>query len=322
MPSGRPLATVIIPTFNGEKYLRRLLAAVRAQELPGGFEILVIDSGSTDATLDIVREFAEVRLHEIPNNEFGHGRTRNLGAQLATGECLAYLSHDAIPAHEAWLKELLHPFSIDERVVAVLGKQVARESCFPLMKYDIAGVFAEFGPDFGTTLFFHDDFVVTQDQRDAITFYSDVNSATRRDFLLSTLPYRDVPYSEDQLFGRDLIDAGYWKAYAPRALVEHSNDLTLREFGLRIFEETVSLRRIGTSIGRMGALSQLKHTVLGSIGDSRRIIRDPDFPWPRKLRWLVVNPVYHARKWASYRKASTVSLDDETAIANGSLGRC
>ena len=83
--------TVIIPTFNGERYLGRILDALREQDTDAGFEVLVVDSGSTDATLDIVAARvgalgeAQLRLHQIPNSEFGHGRTRNLAAQLARG---------------------------------------------------------------------------------------------------------------------------------------------------------------------------------------------------------------------------------------------
>ena len=53
--------------------------------------------------------------------------------------------------------------------------------------------------------------------RNAVTFYSDVNSAARKDILTGEVPYRDVSYAEDQLLGRDVISAGYIKAYdAPR----------------------------------------------------------------------------------------------------------
>ena len=311
------LATVVIPTYNGELYLRRILEALRVQKINGEFEVLVIDSGSTDATLEIVSQYPEVRLHEIKNSEFGHGKTRNLAASLAQGTFVAYLTHDAIPDHDGWLRELLAPFAIDDRLKAVMGKQNPRPGCFPLMRYEIASVFARFGPDFGTTVFYGDK--ALSGQLDAITFYSDVNSATRREFLLETISYRDVPYAEDQMFGRDLIEAGYWKAYAPRASVEHSNDVTLHEFGLRIFDETVGLRRIGTPIGRLSIAGVIKYTVLTAALDTVRIARDRTYSRKRKIYWLVINPLYHARKWANYRRASIVDLDDENAVRAGSL---
>jgi glycosyltransferase involved in cell wall biosynthesis len=315
----RPIATVAILTYNGEDYLERILSQLRLQEVDGEFEVLVIDSGSTDSTLEIVRRFPEVRLHEIPNEEFGHGRTRNLAARLARGRFVAYLTHDAVPTTSRWLAELIAPFAIDQRIVAVMGKQVPRPGCFPLLKYEIQGMFAGFGPDFGTSVFYKDPSMTDEGVLSAIGFYSDVNSAARREFLTDVIPYRDVRYAEDQLFGRDLVEAGYRKAYAPRAAVEHSNDLTLDEYGRRIFDETVGLRQIGFPIPRMSRGAQVRLTVRGILGDTLRILRDRDYSWKRRLYWLAVNPAFQVRKWASYRPSTLVDLDDASAIAAGSL---
>jgi len=315
----RPRATVAILTYNGERYLRRILESVHAQEVDGGFEVLVIDSGSTDGTLEIVRDFPDTILHEIPNSEFGHGKTRNLAAALSRGEFVAYLTHDAIPVSSTWLAELLRPFELDPLIVGVTGKQVPRPGCFPLLKYEIQGVFRNLGPDFGTTVFHGGDFVTSDGIRDAIGFYSDVNSAARVAFLREVVPYRDVRYAEDQLFGRDLIAAGYHKAYAPRAAVEHSNDLTLAEYGRRIFDETVGLREIGFEIPPMSRAQQLRLTLRSVAGDSLRILGDPEFSWRRKLWWLAMNPRYHVRKWWSYRISTRVDLADADAIRSGSL---
>ncbi|TDW30688.1 glycosyltransferase family A protein [Cryobacterium psychrophilum] len=311
--------TVAILTYNGEVYLEQILREVSAQDVAGDIEVLVIDSGSTDSTLDIVGRFPNVKLHEIPNSEFGHGKTRNLAAQLGTGEYIAFLTHDAIPVSREWLRELLAPFEFDESIVAVMGKQIPRRGCFPLLKYEINGVFAGFGPDFGTSIFYKDQFVQSEGVLNAISFYSDVNSAARRDFLVNTLPYRDVRYAEDQLFGKDLIEAGYKKAYAGRAAVEHSNDLTRDEYRRRIFDETVGLRQIGFPIPVLSEKGQIRLTLRGIAGDTVRILRDGDFGWKRKLYWLALNPTYQIVKWKSYRASTLVDLGDAEAVKSGSL---
>ena len=315
----QPLVTVAILTYNGEVYLERILQQVTTQQIDGDVEVLVIDSGSTDATLDVVRKFPTVRLHEIPNSEFGHGKTRNLAAQLANGQFIAFLTHDAIPASAQWLRELLAPFALDSRIVAVMGKQIPRAGCFPLLKYEIQGVFAGFGPDFGTSIFYKDDFVQSEGVLNAVSFYSDVNSAARRDFLVHTMPYRDVRYAEDQLFGKDLIEAGYRKAYSGRAAVEHSNDLTLAEYRRRIFDETVGLRQIGFDIPVLTRGNRSRLIVRGIVGDTLRILRDGDYGWKRKLYWLFINPVYQIQKWNSYRASTLVDVADEEAVRSGSL---
>lgn len=312
-------ATVAILTYNGEDYLEKILQKLRMQVFDGGFEVLVIDSGSTDSTLDIIARHPEVRLIQIPNEEFGHGRTRNLAAREARGEFIAYLTHDAVPGTKYWLRELIEPFERFPEVKAVLGKQVARARAFPLQRYEIHGMFRNLGPDYGTTIFYDAPFARESAVRDAMAFYSDVNSAARRTFLTDVLPYRDVRYAEDQLFGRDIIDNGYMKAYAPRAQVLHSNDLTLAEYGHRIFDETVGLRQIGHDLPPISRFDVVKFSIRGALGDSLRIARDAAYSFPRKMYWLVVNPMYHVRKWSSYRASTLVDITNDLAVSAGSL---
>lgn len=302
------LATVVVLTYNGEKYLGELLDAVERQKVDGPVEVLVIDSGSTDGTLRIIAEHPAVRLVTIPNEEFGHGRTRNQAAHLARGRYVAYLTHDAVPAHDRWLYELLKPFEITDRVVAVMGSQIPRPSAFPLLKYDIRSTFDNFGPGFGTTLFYDDDFIRDDAVRNAVGFYSDVNSAARRDILTGPVPYRDVSYAEDQLFGRDVIAAGYMKAYAPRASVLHSNDMTLREFDDRIVAETMGLREVGIDVDvpSVGVVGRMM--ARGIARDSARLVRDRDFRWRRRLYYLAVGPLYHLQKWRGVRRGAQAPL--------------
>lgn len=306
----QPSVTVAILTYNGDEYIGAILDRLREQDYSGPTEVLVIDSGSTDRTLSIVSAHPEVKLHAIPNSEFGHGKTRNLAAELATGEIVAYLTHDAIPLNEHWLSAIIEPFLDDDRVMAVMGKQVPRPDCYPLLKYEIRSVFAGMGPDFGTTIFRDDGFLTERGEREAAGFYSDVNSAARRSILLGSVPYRDVPYAEDQLFGRDLIDRGYRKAYAPRAAVEHSNDLTLRESGKRIIEEVVGLRQIGTVIPPLKRRDVVRLAARGALADFTRILRDGEFGRGARLRWVFTNPVYHWVKWTNYRKATLMSVEE------------
>ena len=297
-----PSATVAILTFNGEEYLDDILSALDQQDYPGDFDVLVVDSGSNDRTLDIVRAHPSVRLHEIPNEEFSHGRTRNLAAQLATGEIVAYLTHDAVPVGARWLAAIAAPFA-DERVAAVLGKQVARPSAPPALKYDIARVFARQGQD-GVVTVHEDDGTLDEEERRIATFYSDAASAARRSILLGEIPYRDVDYAEDQVFGREVIAAGYRKAYAPDAVVEHSNDGTLRDFGARIAADLTGLRDIGTPIPPVSRFAAFKAWARWTLADTGRILTDRDYGWGRRLYWLIVNPAYQAVKWSSYRGAS------------------
>ncbi len=308
-------ATVFIPTYNGEKYIGDILKSLFRQEVNYAYEVYIIDSGSTDGTLDTIRKYQKkhknLRLKEIDNSDFGHGKTRNLAAQESDAEFMVYLSHDAIPANKHWLYEILKPFELHEKIVAVVGKQKARPKCVPILKYEIRSVFRSLGPDHGTTISYKDSFMKNPAFLDSVSYYSDVASATRRDFLLNEIPYRDVPYAEDYMFGRDLIEAGYMKAYASRAVVVHSNDLSFTEYKHRIFDETVGIRKMGVHIKKPRFRSMLKAVTLGSLADGVRIFFDREYSFKRKVFWLLANPFYHVEKWRGIRLAVSHTLGDE-----------
>ena len=67
-------ASVVILTYNGEQHIDEILASLTTQRFDGTYEILVIDSGSTDSTLDLIAKYPSVRLVQIPNSEFGQPR--------------------------------------------------------------------------------------------------------------------------------------------------------------------------------------------------------------------------------------------------------
>ncbi len=102
--------SVAIPVYNGARYLDEVLRAVRSQEVDREVEIVVIDSGSTDGSLEIAERHG-ARIHSIPKSEFSHGGTRNLAMQMAAGEHVAFITQDATPAHDGWLAALLEPFA-------------------------------------------------------------------------------------------------------------------------------------------------------------------------------------------------------------------
>ena len=316
-------ATVFIPTYNGGVHLRAIFESLLAQKTNFDFEVLVIDSGSKDDTLTIIDEYKDrlphFRFEAIPNSEYGHGKTRNQAAHMALGEIVVYLSHDAVPAHDGWLYEMVRPFEINEKIIGVMGKQIPRPYCIPLLKYEIRAVFGNFGPDFGTTIFYKDDFVRDQGVYDAISFYSDANSAARKSALIGKFPYQDVPYAEDQLLGRDIIDAGYYKAYAGRGSVVHSNDLKLSEYKHRLFDETLGLRKIGLPVSVPSRKLVVRLVVTGVLKDGVRILKDRDYSVARKIYWLFVNPFYHIERWRGVRLAATAPIDDSESVGKYSL---
>ena len=98
-----PLVTIVIPVYNGGELLSRVVETCLQQDLDAEFEILIIDSSSTDGCIDDLPKDDRIRIHRITKGEFGHGSTRNLGVNLAHGEFVAFLTQDAMPANKMWL---------------------------------------------------------------------------------------------------------------------------------------------------------------------------------------------------------------------------
>lgn len=315
--------TVFIPTYYGEKYLDELLWMVFKQKVNFTYEVLIYDTSSKDETPTIIDKYAKLhtnlRHKTITKEEFGHGKTRQSVARDARGDIIVYLSQDATPAHDRWLYEMVQPFTLNDRVVGVVGKQDPRPKALPLLKSEIRAVFNNLGNDRGTTLYYHDDFIKDQAQYDQVCFYSDVNSAARKSVLLGDVPYRDVPYAEDQMFGRDLINAGYIKAYAPRGNVLHTNDIELADYKHRMFDETMGLKKIGIPIDTPSIRLIVKMVIKGSIKDTWRTINDGQYSLKRKLYWLLLNPLYHVEKWRGVRLAAKTRVDDTNAVEKYSL---
>jgi O-antigen biosynthesis protein len=241
-----PRVTVAIPVLNGAEYLDQVLAAVRGQAVEGEVELLVVDSGSTDGSLEIARNY-DARVQEIPKSEFSHGGTRNLMMRLAQGDHVAFLTQDATPVHDGWLAALLDGFERTDDVAAVFGPHIAREDASHVIKAEMERHFANWGD--GRRIHVQrldrspEGLAAYRAEPGLLTFLSSVNFCLAKS-AWEQIPFRDVPYAEDQLLGRELIEAGFAKVFHPRAAVLHSHHYPPRRFLQRYFDEYRGLREV------------------------------------------------------------------------------
>src|SRR5687767_14025156 len=119
-----PRCSIVIRACNGEKYIGRLLTGLMRQS-ERDLEILLVDSGWTDATVAIASRFP-VRVLHLPKGEFTFGRSLNFGIEHATGELIVMASAHVYPLYEDWLERLTAPFA-DPRVGVTYGKQRGNE---------------------------------------------------------------------------------------------------------------------------------------------------------------------------------------------------
>ncbi len=227
-------AAVIIPTWNGGGLFKDVLEALVTQVAPWSFDVMVVDSGSIDETLDIVRSYEQrgVRLHTIPNSEFQHGRTRNLAISLTSAEFVAVLTQDATPANAHWLANLVKAFDKGTQVAGVFGAHQAYPEATPFVSIGIEGHFehfnrlphvADWNRDHGDPIPFG-----SVPWQNWIHYYSDNNSCMRRS-VWEKIPYPNIDWGEDQVWAWEIIKQGYEKAYAHDAIVYHSHNLTIEQ---------------------------------------------------------------------------------------------
>ena len=114
-----PKTSIIIRCYNEEAHIGRLLSGIVQQDNPE-VEIVVVDSGSTDATLSIASQYP-TRIIDIDKKDFSFGRSLNLGCEAAQGEILIIASAHVYPLFADWISQLIKPFS-DEKVACVYGK--------------------------------------------------------------------------------------------------------------------------------------------------------------------------------------------------------
>jgi O-antigen biosynthesis protein len=300
LPAVPAPVTVAIPVLDGARYLDEVLTAVRAQRLDRELELLIVDSGSTDGSLEIARRHGAV-VHEIPKREFSHGGTRNRMLRLASGDHVAFLTQDATPAHDRWLASLLQGFEAAGDVAAVFGPHDARPDASHMIKAEMERHFASWGNG-GTEVDVQrldrspQGIAAYREFPGQLTFLSDVNCAIAR-WAWERIPYREVPYAEDQLLGRELIEAGFAKVFHPDARVLHSHDYPPLGFLRRYFDEFRSLREVLGFRQPWGPKRSL-WDVRGLVGADRRWLQGQGVRGRALARPLAVSGRHHAIRTA------------------------
>ncbi len=214
--------SVIIPTLNAGFGFRETLDAIFRQRFAGELEVIVVDSGSTDGTVELCREYP-IELIQILPEKFGHGRTRNLGISHARGEFVVLLVQDASPANEEWLNQLLQPFTNDSCLVGVYSRQIPRSDAdiFTQKMFALWGVNAE--QPVRREIQDHTAYVTSPWQVKAqVCAFSDVSSCLRRS-VWERFPLPDLVYAEDLAWAQNVLEAGYALMYNPRSTVIHSH---------------------------------------------------------------------------------------------------
>lgn len=288
-------ASIVIPTLNAGPLFVRLLDAIRLQKTDFEFEVLVVDSGSNDGTVEVAERYG-ASVHRIHKSEFGHGEARNLGTSLTGGEYVVLTVQDAVPFDRNWLAAMVEELDRDERVAGVYGRQIPHLDAGPLTRATINGQ-ASASPERAEKLL--DDGSRLDElpprRRRRLCAFDNVSSCIRRS-VWEGIPFEKTKFGEDLRWGKRVIESGYKLVYEPGSAVFHSHErgpsydlrrhyvdqkILLELFGLRVAPNLPFLipaairssaqlyrllRRDGMSAGPRSLWLAIEHAVPAQMG--------------------------------------------------------
>lgn len=220
------LTSIVIRTFNEQKYLGQLLESISIQKLNSTeLEIVIVDSGSTDATLKIAQDYG-CRVTNIKQEEFTFGRSLNYGCDFANGEILVFISGHCIPIGDRWLENLIRPLA-GEISSYTYGRQLAHEES----KFSEKRHFEKWFPS------------VSKIPQEGY-YCNNANAAIRRASWEQTRFNEELTGLEDMCLAKHLVNKGGKVAYIADACVHHIHEESWAQIKKRYERESIALQVI------------------------------------------------------------------------------
>jgi GT2 family glycosyltransferase len=260
----RHRVSVLMPVKDAAPELLRTLPRLLVQRADAELEIVAVDSGSTDGTVEILEEF-KATVVAIDPAQFDHGLTRNLVAEHARAEVLIFLNGRSRPLDDRWLAPLLSALDADPGIAGACSRVVPHEDADLLTRRDV-----ELDPSGSARRAVKriDDWeayrAMPVDQRRLLFNFHTVSAAIRAD-VLERIPFRSVrTIGEDLLWAREVLEAGMTLVHEPGSRVYHSHDYSLRELFMRNVDDGIAHRDINDRIVSEGDLDELVRAAIAS----------------------------------------------------------
>ena len=216
--------SVVMRSFNEAWAIGDTIQQLFNQDFDGEIELIVIDSGSSDGSIDIIKKSGRARLIQIPLGTYVPGVVLNQGARESSHDWIVYLNADATPVGKDWLVNLLKPCVNNPKFGSAFSRQIPRPDCQAVFAHDYDRCF---GPE--------------RESKDWEHFFSMVSSVTHRS-VLDKVPIReDLQYAEDDEWTRRLVKQGYEIYYAFESVAMHSHNYTLRQSYKRSFGDAKAM---------------------------------------------------------------------------------
>lgn len=247
-----PSVAIVIRCFNEEAHIGRLLTGiVRQTHVPE--EIIVVDSGSTDATLAIASAFP-VEIVAIDPEDFSFGRALNVGLASTAAEVAVLASAHVYPLYDTWVERLIAPLARPQ-VAVTYGRQQTP----PGGRFSEHKILAQWFPSRSV-------------ERQRHPFCNNANAAIRRS-VWAEQPYdEDLTGLEDLDWAKKALAAGHLVSYVAEAPVAHVHEESFAEIVNRYRREAIAHKEI-YSEQRMSFGSAIRlglGNVMGDLRDARR----------------------------------------------------
>ena len=249
-------ASIVIRAYNEALHIERLLTGIRQQTLDGepvqDIEVILVDSGSSDGTVEIASQFKApfpIHIVHIQPEEFTFGRSLNLGIQHAQSSRIVIASAHVYPVYPDWLEHLLAPFT-DEQVVLTYGKQRGNH----LSHFSEQQIFASWYPE-------------QSQPRQTHPFCNNANAAIRRS-AWEVHPYDEsLSGLEDMEWAKWAVQQGYAISYSAEAEIIHVHQESPRSVFNRYRREAIAFKRIYPQerFGRVDLVRLVARNILSDV---------------------------------------------------------
>lgn len=242
--------SIVFRALNEEKFFEEALLACKSQVLDDlTMEIVLVDSGSTDRTLEIAKKH-NCRIVHIPKSQFSFGRSLNWGCEAATGDYLVFISAHCIPTHERWLQNLVDPLIADEAVYSY-GRQIGNH----YNKFSEKQLFAKYFPS---------ESAIPQEG----FFINNANSAIKTKVWKKYRFDESVTGLEDMVLGKQVVNDGNKIAYVAEAPVTHIHEESFSQVKRRYYREALTLREVMPEV-HMSFWDFIRYSFAGIANDMK-----------------------------------------------------
>lgn len=249
--------SIIIRTYNESKHIGELLEGIVTQRGVGArdpeVEIVVVDSGSTDGTIEIVQQYG-VKLVFISKDEFSFGRSLNYGCRSCDGDIFVIVSGHCIPSSKEWLYELVKPI-LNGSAAYTYGRQIGGQGS----RFSERQIFNKYFPE---------DSEIPQNG----IYCNNANSALLRQAWEKFEFNEELTGLEDLDLARRLCVTGLKVAYVSTATVYHLHNETWSQVKNRFEREAVALKEIMPSV-RFSMFDAIRCWVSAVILDCRAALK-------------------------------------------------